>query len=83
MTTEEQLAYLDHLQARVAAWNAGAVAFAARRIEPFVMAPMTEVWDIPHPYDDPPPEWHRVILASIGAGVTLACFATVLALAKS
>ena len=83
MTIEEQLSYCDHLEGRLAALNAQAAAFVIRSYEPkFTLVP-ADVWGPPHPYDDPPPEWGRVAAASIGAGITLACFATILVLVKT
>lgn len=79
MTKEEQLAYCDHLDGRLAALNASAKAF----VYPPNFAIVPHVWDIPHPYEDyPPTEWDRVFFASVGAGVTLACFAIMIALVK-
>ena len=81
-TTAEMLAYLDHLEGRIEAMNASAADFVYRPNFTMVSA---QIWDIPHPYENAPPtpEWGRVFFASLGAGVTLACFATMLALVKS
>jgi hypothetical protein len=77
MTIEEQLAYCDHLEERLKALNAQASAFNLRSYEPkFTLVP-ADVWGPPHPHDDPPMEWDRVFAASVGAGVTIGCFAII------
>lgn len=83
MTAEEQLAYCDHLEGRLAAINARAAAFITRPYEPdFQMFKRPEIWSMPHPQDEYPNEWNRVFFGSVGAGVVLACFALMEALRR-
>jgi hypothetical protein len=84
MTQAEQLSHLDLLEGRLSALRERAVAFASRRYEPtFILIGEPQVWHIPHPHEEYPSEWSRVFFASMGAAVTLVCFATFVALVKS
>jgi len=83
MTIEEQLEYCDHLEGRLAALNAQAAAFVIRSYEPkFTLVP-ADVWGPPHPHDDLPPEWGRVVYASIGAATAITFFAAFVSLIKT
>lgn len=69
------LALCDEIEARALRNLASARAFTFHR-PTFIMLPASEVWDIPHPYDDAPPnEWERVFLGGLGMILCIASFA--------
>ena len=82
MTREEQLAYCDCLDARLSALNAHAAAFVTRSYATPPMLVHANVWSIPHPHERAPLEWGRVIAASVAAGVSIGCFAVIIAMSK-
>ena len=82
-TITEQLADCDAIERRLVALNDRAVAFVARTYEPkFTLVP-ADVWGPPHPHDDLPPEWGRVVYASIGAATAITFFAAFVSLIKT
>lgn len=83
LTTAEQLAICDELEARVLNNLAHARAYINRRYEPaFSMLPQQAIWSMPNPHDDYHPEWDRVFYASVGAATALTFFAAFVTLVQ-